>query len=134
MINDRWGYIDKTGRLIVEPKFDWGWKFSEGLAKVRVGSGLGKEGYIDRTGRVIIEPQFSNGGDFSEGLASVEVSDVPKRFRYIDRTGKIVSKQDVFAALPFQDGLAVVIKYNFFTGEKWCYINTSWKVIWESKM
>jgi len=30
--NGKWGFIDKTGKIVIEPKFDIAWDFSEGLA------------------------------------------------------------------------------------------------------
>ena len=32
--NGKWGYIDKTGRMVIEPQFDRTWDFSEGLGCV----------------------------------------------------------------------------------------------------
>jgi hypothetical protein len=32
-VDKKWGYIDKTGNVIIEPKFDWAIPFSEGLAR-----------------------------------------------------------------------------------------------------
>ena len=48
----KWGYIDKQGKMVVNPQFDCDWVcsgFSEGLAAVRVGDDkTGKWGYISR--------------------------------------------------------------------------------------
>jgi hypothetical protein len=43
---DKWGFIDKTGNIVIQPQFDeiFG-GFSEGLALVRIGDKLG---YISR--------------------------------------------------------------------------------------
>ena len=46
----RWGYIDKTGKMVISPQFDWTFGFSEGLAAVNIGDlRTGKAGYIDRS-------------------------------------------------------------------------------------
>jgi hypothetical protein len=66
----RFGYIDKTGRVVINPKFENASPFSEGLASVRLG---GKDGYIDKTGRMVIAPQFDQADSFSEGIARVAV-------------------------------------------------------------
>lgn len=50
--NNKWGYIDKIGKIIVEFKFENVKKFSEGLAVVKVN---GKWGYIDRIGKMVIK-------------------------------------------------------------------------------
>ena len=53
-IGDKEGYIDKTGKMVIESQGDWAWEFSEGLACVAID---GKWGYIDKTGKMMIEPQ-----------------------------------------------------------------------------
>lgn len=47
------GYIDKTGKIIINPQFDMAMSFSEGLAIVRIGD---KYGYIDKTGKYVWNP------------------------------------------------------------------------------
>lgn len=54
--NDKEGYIDRTGKIVIPLKFDGARNFSEGLAAVKVED---KWGFIDETGKVVIEPQFS---------------------------------------------------------------------------
>jgi hypothetical protein len=44
-----WGYIDKTGKTVVNPQFISASSFSEGLAAVRIDTGkTSKWGYISR--------------------------------------------------------------------------------------
>ena len=64
----KWGYIDKTGQIIIPFKFDGAHDFSEGLAAVNIEE---KTGYIDKTGKFVIQPRFISGFSFSEGLAVV---------------------------------------------------------------
>jgi hypothetical protein len=46
----RWGYIDRKGEWVINPRFDRASGFSQGLASV----GMGKRwGYIDKTGRYV---------------------------------------------------------------------------------
>ena len=65
------GFIDKTGRIIIEPQFEDASDFSEGLAKISI---HGKYGFIDKTGRIVIKPQFDKASDFREGLATVGIA------------------------------------------------------------
>jgi hypothetical protein len=44
------GYIDRSGKFVIEPKFDFASEFKNGLAKVRQGKIWG---YIDRTGKYV---------------------------------------------------------------------------------
>ena len=65
----KYGFIDKNGKVVIEPQFDYAGAFSEGLGKVKKD---GKWGFIDKSGKVVIEPQFDSIFNFSEGLAEVE--------------------------------------------------------------
>src|SRR5690606_5863320 len=64
------GFIDQTGKVVIEPKFDGVDDFSEGLTKSYM-VGKYSTGYIDKTGEIVIQPQFDIGSNFSEGFAWV---------------------------------------------------------------
>ena len=69
VVDHKWGFIDNSGTIKIEPQFDLSNfrfpGFSEGLAAVAVGE---KWGYIDKTGAWVIQPQFDYALNFSEGL------------------------------------------------------------------
>lgn len=48
--NGKYGFIDQTGKIVIEPQFDLAWNF---LALVYVG---GKAGYINKVGQFIWYP------------------------------------------------------------------------------
>ena len=104
--DNKWGFIDKTGRVVIEPQWDFAWDFSEGLAYVNKD---GKYGFIDKTGKVVIEPQWDDAWSFSEGLARVEKNG---KYGFIDKTGKVVIEPQWDSADDFSEGLAVVEKDN----------------------
>ncbi|MGA7159015.1 MAG: WG repeat-containing protein [Acidobacteriaceae bacterium] len=82
----KYGFIDRTGAVVIKPQFDLVMHFSEDLAAVEID---GKWGYIDKTGKLIIEPRpFTRVEDFHSGLASVVTKD--GKWGYIDRSGKYV--------------------------------------------
>ncbi|EOH6548863.1 WG repeat-containing protein, partial [Campylobacter coli] len=56
-LNGKYGFIDKSGKIIAKPKFDYGGYFSEGLASVGLN---GKYGFIDKSGEFVIEPIFDD--------------------------------------------------------------------------
>ena len=66
--NDKWGYIDKTGNVVVSFKYDQAWNFSEELAMVRINY---KWGFIDKTGKEVIPLMYDYAWNFSGGLARV---------------------------------------------------------------
>ncbi len=85
--NSKYGYIDRTGKIIIPAKFENASDFSEGLAIVYTGKKLGS-GYINRTGKIVIPAnKFEYGGDFSEGLAVVSISE---KYGCIDKNGNLV--------------------------------------------
>lgn len=77
----QWGYIDRTGKVIIPATYIEGsgdLQFSaDGLACVGTmldGVSDRRFGFIDRTGKFVIEPQFVEATHFSSGLAAVQVS------------------------------------------------------------
>ena len=84
------GFIDRTGKVVVEPMFRETSGFSEGLAAVKIIGSDGRYvwGYIDRAGRFAIAPQFREAHPFAGGLARVATAEGEKQL--IDGTGKVV--------------------------------------------
>jgi hypothetical protein len=89
---NRLGFIDKTGKVVIEPLFRETKGFSEGLAAVKIIDSDGQYvwGYIDRTGRFAIAPRFSEAHTFAGGLAQVTTTDGKKQL--IDESGKVIWK------------------------------------------
>ncbi|MCM3871716.1 MAG: WG repeat-containing protein, partial [Pyrinomonadaceae bacterium] len=115
------GFIDKTGRFVIEPRYGEAAPFSEGLARVAVAEdGEEKIGFIDHHGQFVIPPKFNtdfdfrrNSTDFSDGLASLSEGLRPtlteeSKFVYIDKEGTIVLFTGFFYAGSFRDGMATV--------------------------
>lgn len=113
------GFIDETGKVIIEPRFETARDFSEGLAYVEAKD---FKGFIDRFGKVVIRLPYRFAKDFHEGLAAVGMSDDRPNnhdWGYIDRSGKLVIKQQYAFADDFSEGLAGVAvnrKYGFIDG------------------
>ena len=96
----KYGYIDKTGRVVIKPQFDHAEDFSGGMARITINY---KNGYINQSGEIVVEPQFEYAEDFSDGLARVTSNE---RASYIDTTGKVVIKTS--SGTEFSEGLAAV--------------------------
>lgn len=63
-IDGRFGYIDTTGRVVIEPQYEAAGPFTGGFAEVRVD---GRSGAIDRTGRMVVPAQFDRLVPFTDG-------------------------------------------------------------------
>jgi hypothetical protein len=107
----KWGYMDLSGTMVIEPQFYWITDFSEGLAAVGfpAANDAAKWGFVDKTGALVIEARFDGAGPFSDGMAAVVVwqDDVP-RWGYIDPTGQVVIQPRFEWAGEFSEGLAAV--------------------------
>ncbi len=109
----RFGYIDRSGAWVIEPRFDHAFPFTEGLARVMVDS---LYGYIDRSGELVIPNRYRNAGQFAEGLARVGIN---AGFGFIDREGRVVIDPIYADAGSFSEGLAPVrLDY------EWGFVNT----------
>lgn len=53
--DNKYGYMDKTGKIVIKCQYEDAGDFHDGLAKVKVN---GKYGFIDKTGKMVIEPRF----------------------------------------------------------------------------
>jgi len=82
----KYGYIHKSGVLVVPARFEGGGIFSEGLAAVQL---KGKCGYIDKAGHLVIPAIFDVAHPFSGGLAEVAIGE---QWGYIDKSGTYVWK------------------------------------------
>ena len=90
--NQRAGFIDLNGKLVIPMTFDYVGNFSSGLA---VASTNGRVGYIDASGTYVINPQFDTAEDFSEGVAAVCYSNDGFQCGYINTEGEIISALDI---------------------------------------
>ena len=84
-IDERFGYIDKTGNFLLEPLYGLAGYFSEGLGYVRNDN---KWGYINEEGRYLVDPRFDWAEDFVNGFARVNIGGS------IDDRVNIEEKQD----------------------------------------
>jgi hypothetical protein len=112
---DKWGYIDKNGKILINPQFEEANIFIEGIALVK--SANDKYGYISEDGKYKINASYKKATFFSEGLACV----VPENGRpqFIDEDGNVkftVSTGELCGL--FSDDLAAVK-----VAEKWGYLD-----------
>ncbi len=116
-IKGKWGYIDKTGTLVIPPQYERRASFRAGVACVATEEMRGDVGYwthfiIDRAGKTVKELPWRPKGTFSEGLVPVSTWSKEKNKSmcgYIDTQGTMAIQPQLFDnALPFRNGLARV--------------------------
>ncbi len=121
--NGKYGFINKKGKIVIEPKFDYAWKFREGLAMV---GKTNRYGCVNKKGDIVIPIKFDRlGWQFSEGRMQF-YKEVKQRWGFINKKGEIVIEARFNYAYDFSDGLAKVK-----VGDRWGYIDTLGKYIWE---
>jgi hypothetical protein len=125
------GYMDLDGNIAIEPRYDQGGEFEEGLAAVQL---EGHWMFIDKSGAVIAE--FPGGIAFAEpisdglSLVSADRDQPGRKFGYVDRKGQWAVKPVWDDAEPFHEGLAYV---GFWKGGKAAYIDHKGRIIWEGR-
>jgi len=132
LLDNRWGFIDKAGNIVIQPKFkafvsNYGDlpAFSEGLTSI-VDLETEKVGYINKSGEIAIKPVFYSATAFSEGVAIVGRQN---DYVIVDTTGKILAENFV----------AINGYYSSFSNNRACvqrefaygYINKSGKFVIE---
>ena len=83
----KYGYVDKQGNWMIKPIYDDFDRFSEGLARVKLGE---KYGFIDKKGNWVIQPIYDKVGVvFIDDLLFVVKN--TEAF-YINKQGEVVIK------------------------------------------
>jgi hypothetical protein len=114
---DKFGFIDKTGKMVVPMKYDFAWGFVDGLARVRKN---GIDGcFIDNRGNEIISCDYDiEDREFHDGLIRI----LTNRWGFLRRDGKVIVAPKFYDASEFSEGLARVE-----IGGKMGYIDTEGK-------
>ena len=125
------GYMDLDANITVEPRYDQGGAFAEGLAAVQLD---GHWMFIDKSGAVTAE--FPAGVAFAEplsdglSLVSADRDQSGRKFGYVDRNGHWAIKPSWDDAEPFHDGLAYV---GIWKDGKAAYIDHKGRSMWEGR-
>ncbi|MFT4600756.1 MAG: hypothetical protein ACI857_000933 [Arenicella sp.] len=140
--NGVWGFCDKAGNSLIEPRFEGAEWFSEGLTVFKKGE---KFGFINKLGQIKIKPIFDDALPFNEGHALVELNELwglidrngeyiitaqyedlgelknglcyfqeGDNFGYFDENGIVRLKAQYSEAYDFEDGHAIVSKNDYY--------------------
>jgi hypothetical protein len=129
-VGEKWGFIDRSGKVVIRPRFEAVERFSEGLAAVQED---GAWGFIGSDGEYRIPAQFGAAVGFSEGLAAVRDRGAPgvePKSGYVDQSGAYVIKLDSRFTYSgaFHEGRAAVAQDGL-----WGFIDRAGKVVVEPR-
>ena len=87
--NNKYGYMNEQGEVIITAKYDYACNYIEGMAVVQSN---GKYGYLNSAGEVVIPMEYKYAADFKNGLAIVEYDNEEK---VIDKEGNEIISGDI---------------------------------------
>lgn len=99
--NDKTGYINKNGYVVIQPQYELGSEFEKGRAVVKVGN---RFGIIDSNGIFVKKPVFEVISEFNKGVSSVVLNG--KRM-IIDQKGEIIYEGNFGYAALFGNNLII---------------------------
>ena len=128
---NKYGFIDKKGKIVISYKWNNARNFKEGLAAVE--DNKKKWGFVDDSGALVISCKWEQAESFCEGLARVK--DKNGRYGYIDKTDSITIKCTWSDACNFKNGWARVaddeMKWGFIDKTGTIVIPCKWKKAWD---
>jgi hypothetical protein len=104
------GLVDRNGKVLLAPQFDWVDHFYEERALVRL---RGRYGFVDTSGRIVAEPRYELASRFKGNYAQVVLDD---KMGLIDREGKFVFEPAYGYIAPFGKET-----FKASTGRKLCW-------------
>jgi RNA polymerase sigma factor (sigma-70 family) len=150
-----YGYIDRTGKVVLRPVYSHAGYFAKGLA-VAGDPKTGKSGLIDRRGRFVLAPGYDRLGLPSNGFSLVgnrplsaeatmalarrgllrfdDLRDTNMSYGFIDLKGKYLGSEPYLNAGAFACGLArVAVQGKGGASHSYGYVNTSGKLVIPAK-
>lgn len=117
-IDDKWGYEDSCGDIVIEPQWDLTTEFSCGIASVKKGK---RWAYITEGGALLSRFIFDYAGEFTcDGLALIRRGG---KYGYASRDGRVAISARYDYGGAFSEGYAVVAidgRYGYIdTRSKW---------------
>jgi len=88
------GFIDKNGKIVIEPQFNKAYPFISSMAWVQLKKD-GDWGFIDKTGNIVIKPQWTemDKSDFYDELIWIRIPGERNK-GYMNKKGEFVYKQN----------------------------------------
>ena len=119
-------YIDKEGKIIINPQFSEATIFRNGLALVKTSGDEQKWGFISEDGKFAIAANYKSATVFSDDLAWVVSENAPPTA--INSKGEIkVTLQDAQTVKIFKEGLSAFSIIDS-SGVKWGFVDNEGKI------
>lgn len=127
---NKFGFVDRKGKLVIDYKFDEVGHFSEGLCKAYQANEAGKGafGFINKSGHYVIKNEYDETSSFSEGRAFVAVLDPTNTvfmWSVINSDGILLSTFQFKDYKNYSEGIASVMNEKIL----WRYIDRNVKYI-----
>jgi serine/threonine protein kinase len=136
---DKFGFCDTSRKLVIEPKYDFAYPFSEGLATIGVRNPVPiyqaySCGVIDKAGSLIIPIGYDGIDEFIEGLATIKVLDWDKtHYGLIDKSGNVILNPHYGDRFQFSEGLAPVRSSQYHGRRTYWFVDRAGQLIIPSK-
>ena len=121
MRDEKCGYVDLNGKVVIPFNFSACGDFSKGIAHAYTRESV--MGYINQQGAWAISPKFTSGWYFNDDIAAVAFHG---KFGYIDRMDRVLIPCRFDTAFPFHGGLASVT-----LNRRAASINHAGQVVWQ---
>lgn len=119
-LDDYYNYIDSTGKIIINKKYQAAADFQDELARVKFEN---KTGFIAPNGFLAVDFVYNNVMDFSNSFTFAEGA--AKLWRIIDRNGRNITFDQFINPKPFVNGFSVVQTPN----RKFQLVNTNGELV-----
>lgn len=84
-VNGQWGLIDQTGKMVVQPAWEF-LSFTDSSI-LRMSAGNGRTGLMDTSGKIIVQPNYDSVNDIVDDHVVVSLR---KKYGVTDRAGRLV--------------------------------------------
>jgi hypothetical protein len=121
--NEKYGYISRSGEMVISLKYNNALSFSQGIAAVQLDSSWF---FIDKTGKQIFVDYFHDVSSFKDSLCAVTKDGAD--WGYIDVNGVYIIPPDYEAAEDFDGGFAIVSKKEKDPKHKGMFISQRYKI------
>lgn len=113
--DDKAGYMDEDGRVMIPPSFDYVEAFQDGFAVVGLYEDFyTRYGLINSKGNYVIKPEYSEIRNIGEGMFAVGIPinnewvDMGSKYAIANSSGEILTDFVYYGVRDFKDGLASV--------------------------